>query len=674
MPQLHDPFDARLDLVPTNPGVYLMKDASGSIIYVGKAINLRNRLRSYFTANPQGNAKVLAMISHIADFSCIICANELEALILESTLIKQHQPHYNILLRDDKGYPYIRVTMNEAYPRLLKAFRVGDDRRLGARYYGPYLSGDLYRALEVLRHIFPTKTCQRVFPRDIGKDRPCLNYHIGRCIGPCRGDVPASAYRSVMENICHFLEGRYDGLLDDLQTRMQNASDELRFEEAVLWRDRLQALQRLMDRQKAVSTRDDDKDVLGYARNNSEICLQKIEVREGRIISAVSFFFLDEGQAISETVSAFLTQHYPDAAVIPPAILLPLDLPEAASLADYLKTLRQGRCQLHWPQRGANRDLLAMAAENAEQALRRHTLLGGHGQTALQEALRELASLVGVPTGLQRVEAFDISNTGRQDMAASMVVFQAGKPLRQQYRRFKIHSVVGTDDYDALREALRRRLRHLDEADFGSRPDLILVDGGKGHVSAARQVLKEIGVDLPVAGLVKDDRHRTRGLALASGEIIELRRVLAGADCLKPSSRLKKDASVPASRSTPAEPAGDYDLPGEDSTLWRVAETAATWSADQTAQAMGLLRLLTAIQDEAHRFAQDYNRRLLKKRTMRMTLENIPGIGPARRRLLLEQFQGIKGVSAASLDQLNAVPGLGQAAANAVFKHFHPEE
>jgi len=627
MPLPPEPFDARLDLVPANPGVYLMKDASGSIIYVGKAINLRNRLRSYFTPNPQGNAKVLAMISHIADFTFIVCASELEALILEATLIKKHQPHYNILLRDDKGYPYIRVTMHETYPRLLKAFRVGDDRRLGACYYGPYLGGDLFRAMQVLQQIFPTKTCQRVLPRDIGKERPCLNYHIGRCIGPCRGDVPASAYRAVMEGICRFLEGRYDGLLDELQARMLDASENMRFEEAALWRDRLQALQRLMERQQAVGARAVDRDVIGYARNGSEICLQKLEVREGRLVSAASFFFPDEGQEIADTLTAFLTQHYPDMAFIPPEILLPQDLPDGASLSDYLKTLRQSRCQLHWPQRGASRELLAMASENARQALHRHTLLGGHGHTALQEALRELATLVGASAGLARVEAVDISNTGRQDMAASLVVFQDGRPLRQQYRRFKINTVSGTDDYEALRETVRRRLRHLGDAEFGRQPDLLLVDGGKGHVAAVLPLLAESGVTWPVAGLVKDDRHRTRGLALASGEIVELRQILA-----------------------------------------------ANESADRTAQAMGLLRLLTAIQDEAHRFAQDYNKRLLKKRTTRMSLENIPGIGPARRRLLLAHLQSIKGVSEATPDQLLAIPGLGQAAAAAVYAHFHPQD
>jgi excinuclease ABC subunit C len=620
-PSTNQPLDARLDLVPTNPGVYLMKDASGSIIYVGKAINLRNRLRSYFTANPMGNAKVLAMISHIADFSTIIVSSELEALMLEATLIKQHQPHYNILLRDDKGYPYIRVTMNELYPRVLKAFRVGDDKKAGARYYGPYLSGDLYRALVVLRQIFPTKTCNRVFPRDIGKERPCLDHHIGRCIGPCRGDVSAGEYRAVMVDICHFLEGKYSPILDTLRSRMEQAAEELKFEQASLWRDRLHALERLMERQQAVSDNDDDKDIVGIARNGNEICLQKLEVREGRMVSSASFFFPDDQTETADVLSAFIQQYYPNAADIPREILIPEMPADNDALSEYLRELRKGRCHLIRPQRGAGRSLLAMANENAEQSLRRHTMLGGHGHTALQEAMRELAAVTGIASGIHRIEAIDISNTGRHDMAASMVVFIDGKPVKQQYRQFKIRTLEAPDDYESIREVLRRRLDHLGDNQFGSRPDLILIDGGKGQVTAALTVLSEFSLAIPVAGMIKDERHRTRGLALPGGEILELR------------SRIEQ----------------------------------------QDAQAMGLLRLLTAIQDEAHRFAQRLNQNLLKKRTVKMSLEAIPGIGPARRRLLLTAFLSIKGVSEATLEQLNAVSGLGTAASTAVYQHFHRE-
>lgn len=633
-------LDARLDLVQQSPGVYLMKDAAGSVIYVGKAINLRSRLRSYFSANPQGTPKVLAMIARIADFSTIYCENELEALILESTLIKKHQPHYNILLRDDRDYPYIKVTLNELYPRLLKAFRIGSDRQEGARYFGPYLAGDVYHALRALQSIFPMKTCRRVLPRDIGKERPCLNYHIGRCIGPCKGDVPASRYREVMENICRFLEGHYSGLLDGLKTDMAAAAENWRYEEAGLLRDRIQALEKLMNKQTVVSNKPEDKDVIGLSRNGSEIALQKLEVRQGRLVAAASFFWPESDLPDEEVLSAFIAQHYPDAAIVPPEILLPAAPADSEALTAYLRRLRGGRCELRLPERGAGRRLLDMARSNAEEALRRHTLLGGSGQTALQESLRLLSRIAAADVPIHRIEAYDISNTGEQDKAASLVVFQDGKPARQQYRLFRLDQLTGTDDYAAMRETLRRRLGHLQEQEFGSRPDLILVDGGRGHVAAARQVLQELRLDLAVAGMVKDERHRTRGLALPDGTIVELR---------------------PARGTEPIVPP-DVISPGtEDEALGQPEQLA-------------LLRLLTAIQDEAHRFANQYRSKLHKKRSTRFSLEGIRGIGPNRRRLLLLHFKTIKGISEATRDELTSLKGLGSDAAEAVYRHFHPEE
>lgn len=618
MNEVNNPLDARLDLVPQSPGVYLMKDTAGSVIYVGKALNLRSRLRSYFNANPQGSPKVLAMIARIADFSTIICTNELEALILESTLIKKHQPHYNILLRDDRDYPYLKVTLNETYPRLLKAFRIGSDRQEGAKYYGPYLAGDVFHALQALQVIFPMKTCRRQLPRDIGKERPCLNFHIGRCIGPCRGDVPASSYRAVMESICRFLEGRYDGLLSGLKNEMAEAAERLRFEEAGLLRDRIQSLEKLMNRQQVVSNKAEDKDVLGIARNGSEICLQKLEIRQGRLVASAAFFWPENDQPDIEVLESFIIQHYPDAALVPPEILVPAESSDQAAITDFLRQLRNGRCQLRRPIRGDDSQLLKMASGNAEESLRRHTLMAGGGQTALQEVMQLLSRVAAQEKPIHRIEAIDISNTGEDDKAASLVVFQEGKPLRQQYRLFKHDKLAGTDDYEAMRETLRRRLRHLGEQEFGSRPDLILVDGGLGHVSAALQVLTEMNLDLAVAGMVKDERHRTRGLALTDGTIIELR--------------------------PPKDP--EY---------------------------FALRRLLTAIQDEAHRFAGQYRKKLHKKRNIRFTLEGIKGIGPSRRRLLLTRFETIKGVGEASLADLQSLTGLGEAAALAVYRHFHPE-
>ena len=644
MTRMNNQLDARLDLVPRSPGVYLMKDAAGSIIYVGKAINLRNRLRSYFTVHPAGTAKVLAMIARIADFETFICDSELEALVLESTLIKKHQPQYNILLRDDRDYPYIRVTMNELYPRILKAFRIGDDRRLGARYYGPYLAGDVFHALEALRAVFPLKTCHRVLPRDIGKERPCLNYYIGRCIGPCRGDVPASAYREVMERICLFLEGRYTGLIDQMRLDMEQASEDMRFEAAALIRDRIQALERLMNRQKAVTNRPEDRDVLGLVGNGSEFCLKKMEIRQGRLVGAATFFWADNGQQPAELLSAFLVQHYPDAAVIPPEVFVPENLPDEEMLHAFLRELRGGRIQLRTPVRGPGRELLAMARTNAEEALHRHTLMGGSGQAAQEEALQYLADLVGLEQPPRRIEAIDISNTSGQDQAASLIVFVDGKPARQQYRQFRLDSMEGADDYEAMRLTLRRRLRHLDEQAFGSRPDLILADGGRGHVSALRQVIAELDLSIPVAGMVKDERHRTRGLVTPSGEIVNLRP--------ESMSRVQVD--------------GEFVL--------KVAEDEDGDQGILPARRLVLLRLLTGIQDEAHRFANRYRSKLSQKRQTRFSLEDIRGIGPSRRKVLLQHFQTLRHISEASLDDLKTVPGLGDAAAQAVYAHFHKEE
>jgi excinuclease ABC subunit C len=384
-----------------------------------------------------------------------------------------------------------------------------------------------------------------------------------------------------------------------------------------------------MNRQSVVSGGSEDQDVLGISQNGSEVCLQKLEVRQGRLVAAAAFFWPASEASAPAMLNAFITQHYPDAPYVPPLILVPQDWPDKADMEKYLQSLRRGNCRLVHPRRGPASRLLEMARANAEESLRRRTLQGG-GQPGLQAALEQLGALTtaGAPPG--RIEAFDISNTGSQDRAASMVVFLDGKPQRQQYRLFRLEQAESPDDYMALREALRRRFRRLGEEDFGGRPDLVLVDGGRGHTAAARQVFAEMGLDLAVAGMVKDDRHRTRGLALPEGEVVEL---------------------APRAAAAPGEglDAGQSDR-------------------------LALLRLLTAIQDEAHRFAGSYRGKLAKKRQTRFSLEGIPGIGPARRRLLLCHFQTIKGVSEAEKAALQAVPGLPPAAAQAVFRHFHPEE
>ncbi len=626
-----------------------MKDTAGSVIYVGKALNLQQRLRSYFTANPQGNAKLLAMISHIADFSYLICQNEVEALILECNLIKEYQPHYNILLRDDKAYPYIRITMNELYPRVLKAYRIGPDQKEGARYYGPYLNGDLYRAIVALRETFPMKTCRRQFPRDIGKERPCLNYHIGRCIGPCRGDVSAEDYRKVMADICLFLEGKYDGILNQMREKMQTAAAALRFEEAGVLRDRLAALERLMARQQVVSSRKQDKDIIGIASNEVEHAILKLEVRSGRLIGSGAFFFPEDGSSPADVLEAFCSQHYPDVAYVPPQVLLPLAIENQVDVAEFLTTLRGTKVTLRVPQRGEDYQLLKMADTNAKESLRRQTL-AGRGARDLDEALRTLASELGITGRLARIEAYDISHLQGEDQAAGLVVFESGKPRRNLYRRFKVDELEGADDPAALVHVIRRRLARLGDNWLGARPDLLLVDGGKVQVNAVSNLLTEMDIDIPVAGLVKDEKHRTRGLVRQDGSIIELRRTNA------PRSRF-------AGLALRDEASAEYE------TRKLLSETGGVEPEN-----LSLLRLLTAIQDEAHRFAGQYRAKRSFKRQTRYQLENIPGVGAVRRRALLSHFGSIKAVSEASEADLAAVPQIGPALATVIFKHFHPDE
>ena len=640
-------FDARLDLVPGEPGVYLMKDKSGSVIYVGKANNLRQRLASYFTRHPEGDVKVLAMISHIAGFEYLICQNELESLILEANLIKQFKPRYNILLRDDREYPYIHITLQETYPRILKAFRTGPDIEQGARYFGPYLNGDIYRALEALRQIFPIKSCRKVLPRDVGKERPCLNYYIGRCIGPCKGDVSADKYRQVIDDVVRFLEGKYSELLVNLTDRMNEAAANLSFEEAALLRDRIEVLDKLREKQIVVSSDRGNRDVLALARNGSEVCLQKLEVREGRVNSHVQTFSEDGSDNNSAYLEAFIAQHYTRTTQIPEEILLPVELEKQDLIAIWLSELAGHRVRLHRAQRGDKKRLLEMAEKNAEEALQRYTLMGGKSASGLDLTLKELARLTGSEAAIQRIEAYDISNVGAFDRAGSMVVFQGGRPERSSYRHFTIASFEGIDDYSAMYEVIARRIQRLDDEEFGRRPDLILVDGGIGHVNKVAPLIPE---DIALAGIVKDERHRTRGLALISGEVIEL--------------RTNHDPSFLQFADKEEDNSSESPYCVED----------ANEQENERAIRMGLLRLMTAVQDEAHRFAGRLSSNKHKRRQMRLLLEDIAGVGPATRRKLLEKFDGLQGIAAASLEELSAVPGIPAKTVTAIYEYFHKDD
>ena len=620
-------FEAHLELVPEEPGVYLMRDSSGSIIYVGKANSLRQRLRSYFTPNPSVTPRIQAMISKIASFDTILCENEIEALILESNLIKKYQPKYNILMRDDKEYPYIRVTMQEPYPRVTKAFRLGPDADEGARYFGPWLAGDVNRALKTLSELFPLRRCNRDLPDDIGKRRPCLNMDIGRCLAPCDDRISQEDYRELAEQVCLFLEGKTDDITKKVYDDMRAASDQLDFEEAECLKHKWMSLKALRETQRVVDPSGGDRDVLALARNGREVAMVRLDIRDGRMTGCARAFAEDTEETDGAYLSAMIREQYRSAS-IPAEIIVASPLEDQDVLTQWLRKKRGRAVRIHFPQRGDKKALIDMARHNAEKSLERRALARGADTRSLRETLMTLADLCHLERVPERIEAYDISNWGKDIRSASMVVFRNGKPERSSYRHFKIKAFEGIDDYRAMAEVIKRRVDRLKDETFGDRPDLILVDGGKGHVSAVRPILEHVGI--PVAGMVKDQRHRTRGLVKPTGEILEL--------------------SNPES----------------------IADAQAR-SEEERAMRQGLLHLLTSIQDEAHRFAQRLNKKERRRRVMRYTLENIKGVGPARRRLLLEAFGTSKQVEEASLEQLKAVKGLPEDVAESIFHYFHQD-
>ena len=618
-------FDARLDTVPLSPGVYLMKDASGSVIYVGKAKKLRNRLRSYFGGGQITHPKVAAMVSHVADFEYVVVGSETEALLLESNLIKRYMPQYNILLRDDKAYPYVCVTLNEEYPRVFKAFRPDEKARAaGARYYGPYMGGDLYNTMKAIEQIFPLKRCSKVFPRDIGKDRPCLNYHIGKCMAPCSGNVSGEEYRKMIFDIVAFFEGRYDGIKTELRRQMEQASEGLDFERAAVLRDRLAALDAITQNQHVFQKIERDVDAIGIYAQAGETCVRKLELRSGRIVGSSTYFMKGDLPSTTELVTSFVTQYYPGTASIPPIVLVPeLDEKEDAELlSEFLEGEAGHKVRVYTPERGEMNDLLKMASLNAQEMMVRRILRGGGAQADPAAGMRILEKILEVPeNSLHRAESYDISNLGNDDICSGMVVFKDGKADKKSYRLFKMKTVQMQDDFASMRETLTRRFAH-DGDDGFEYPDIILVDGGKGQLSAVASVVRslDLGRDIKLVGMVKNSRHRTAGVVLEDGTEIML----------------------------------EKNEPSDDEVV--------------------LLRFLSAVQNEVHRFAITYQKKLSKKRNIRYKLENIPGIGPAKRKALLQTLGTIKAVEDADVEALSAVKGISDKDAKMIYDYFHQEQ
>ncbi len=613
-------FDIQEELkkLPDKPGVYIMKDENRTIIYVGKAVVLKNRVRQYFQSSKNMHPKVQAMVARIREFEYIVTDSELEALILECNLIKKHKPKFNILLKDDKSYPYIKVTMNEDYPRVLMTRKMEKDK---AKYFGPYSNAFAVKeTIELLKKLFPIKSCNKVFPRDIGKGRPCLNYHIYQCLGPCRGDVNKEEYRELMKDICSFLNGKHEDIIVRLEKQMKEASESMNFEKAADLRDKINSLKHIAEKQKVMSTAMEDQDVVAFAKGQTDSCIQVFFIRGGKLIGREHFIFEGVGDVDNrELMTSFIKQFYGASSFIPPQILLQEDIDELNIIERWLSDKRSAKVYIKVPRKGEKLHLIEMVAQNALIALNQFIDRVKKEEALKKEGLRSLTGLLELEELPLRIEAYDISNTGSSEIVASMIVFEDGAPANKEYRKFRIKSVEKQNDYQSMQEVIYRRFKHAERernespqtaSKFSKMPDLLLIDGGIGHLNAVLEVLKEININIPACGMVKDDKHRTRGLVTVNGEI-----------------DLTKDLTV--------------------------------------------LRFVTAIQDEAHRFAVEYNRKLREKRYNVSALDDIDGIGPTRKKALIKHFGSVARIKEAGLDDLAAVEGISSTVAQNIYRHFH---
>ena len=603
-----DELKEKAHSLPLKPGVYIMQDEKNTVIYVGKAKALKNRVSQYFQDSASHTEKTRAMVSQIDHFDVIIADSEFEALVLECSLIKRHQPRYNILLKDDKGYPYIRLS-NEAYPRFSMASKAAED---GARYFGPYASRHSTQAIiDALRSALRLPSCNKKFPRDIGKERPCLNFHMGKCDGYCRGDELKDQHDQAIAQAVSLLEGRFKEVQADLTAEMEQAAEELRFEKAAQLRDRLRAIELLGARQKVVAGSLADTDVAGFFRGEAKSCFVVLHFLEGEL-AAKEFDLLETPMEEDEAsvLSSLVREYYVGRTRLPKQILLPCELSDQVPLTRLLSEQVGRRVELITPQRGAKMDLIKLANQNAQEEVIRATTREER-QNKLLEALGKMLALEAPP---RRMESYDISNQGASDIVASMVVYVDGRPLKRDYRRFKLKDMDGPNDYASMEQVLTRRFRRYLDGDekFADKPDLLLIDGGLEHVRVARRVLETMNLNIPAFGMVKDDRHRTRALVHPDGREIGIQ-------------------AIPA-----------------------------------------VFALIGQIQEETHRFAIEYHRQLQGGHVKTSVLDKIPGVGEKRRQQLLKRFKSVKAVREASLEQLReAVP---QNTAQAVYQYFHGEK
>lgn len=615
-------IEEELKKLPSQPGVYIMHDSRDEIIYVGKAISLKNRVRQYFQSSRNKTAKIEQMVSRIARFEYIITDSELEALVLECNLIKEHRPRYNTMLKDDKTYPYIKVTVYEDFPRILFARDMKKDK---SKYFGPYTSaGAVKDTIDLIHKLYQIRTCSRSLPKDIGRERPCLNYHIKQCQAPCQGYIDKEEYGRNISQALDFLGGKYAPVLKMLEEKMLAASEEMDFEKAIEYRDLLNSVKQIAQKQKITDSGMEDRDIIAMAKDEKDAVVQVFFVREGRLIGREHFHVaIATAEDNRQILTSFVKQFYSGTPFIPKELWVQTGLEDEDIIKEWLTAKRGQKVKLVVPQKGQKERLVELAERNAALVLSQDKEKIKREELRTIGAMNEVAGLMGLQ-GVRRIEAYDISNISGFESVGSMIVYEDGKPKRNDYRKFKIKWVKGPNDYASMNEVLTRRFSHgLTEAEslkqkgmdeeFGSFtrfPDLIMMDGGRGQVNIALAVLKDLNLSIPVCGMVKDDNHRTRGLYYNNVEI-------------------------PIDRHSEG------------------------------------FRLITRIQDEAHRFAIEYHRSLRSKGQVKSILDDIPGIGPARRKALMRQFKGLEAIKEASAEELASLPGMNAQAAKSVYEFFH---
>ena len=610
-------IEEELKKLPGKPGVYIMHGEKDEIIYVGKAVSLKNRVRQYFQSSRNKGAKIEQMVTHITRFEYIVTDSELEALVLECNLIKEHRPKYNTMLKDDKTYPFIKVTVNEPYPRVLFSRTMKKDK---AKYFGPYTSSTAVKdVIELVRKIYMVRSCNRNLPRDCGKDRPCLYYHMKQCTAPCQGNVSEEVYKQNIGQVLHFLNGNYKETIDQLTEKMMTASEDMRFEDAAGYRDLINSIRRIGERQKITTYGEEDMDIIAVAMDESEdlreqdAVVQVFFMRGGRLIGRDHFFLrVARGDTKAQVLSSFLKQFYAGTPFIPAEIMMQTEIEDGEIIEDWLTARRKQRVHIRVPKKGTKEKLVELAKENAWMVLSkdRERIKREEGRTI--GAVKEIEDWLGLKD-IVRMEAYDISNISGFESVGSMVVYEKGKPKRSDYRKFKIKWVQGPNDYASMEEVLTRRFTHESKGEYDSfsiLPDLILMDGGRGQVNIARKVLGELGIDIPVCGMVKDDNHRTRGVYFNNVEI-------------------------------------PIDTSGEG------------------------FHLVTRIQDEAHRFAIEYHRSLRSKEQVHSVLDDIPGIGETRRKALMRRFRSVENIRDASVEELSQTESMNVQSAEAVYQFFH---